>query len=72
MGAFNRYLDVWNKKCVEPVKRNKDGVQWISHRFPIKGGISPREAMIRDLCEPNPLFNLVCKGGPDPLGVMVT
>lgn len=27
-------------KYYEPVKRNKDGMRWIRHRFPIKGGIS--------------------------------
>ena len=32
-------------KCVEPVQRNKDGLQWIVHRFPIKGGISIRDVL---------------------------
>jgi hypothetical protein len=41
-------------KCIEPVKRNKDG--WIMHRFPIKGGISLRETIILDFCAPNPLL----------------
>jgi hypothetical protein len=27
--------------------------EWQSHRFEIKGGISFREAMIRDMSEPN-------------------
>jgi hypothetical protein len=38
-----------NDPVYEPVKRNKDGVRWISHRFPIRGGISMREVMLRDL-----------------------
>lgn len=32
-------------KCVEPQQRNKDGMQWIVHRFPIKGGISIRDVL---------------------------
>lgn len=32
--------DVYFGKYYEPVKRNKDGMRWIRHRFPIKGGIS--------------------------------
>ena len=36
---------VFFTKCVEPVQRNKDGLQWIVHRFPIKGGISIMEVL---------------------------
>lgn len=36
-------------KVIEPRKRNKDGLRWIVHRFPIRGGISMRDAMGRDL-----------------------
>lgn len=50
-------------KIVEPAKRNKDGVQWIVHRFPIKGGISLREAMIRDMSQPNPLLSKIITMG---------
>lgn len=32
--------DAYFGKHYEPVKRNKDGMRWIRHRFPIKGGIS--------------------------------
>ena len=39
---------VLHAERVEPVKRNKDGVRWIVHRFPIKGGISLAEAQARD------------------------
>lgn len=47
-------------KCVEPVKRNKDGVKWIIHRFPIKGGISIRDAMIYDmLIQRNSLLHMI-------------
>ena len=55
----------WNMidiKCVEPVKRNKDGLRWISHRFPIKGGISWREAMIQDMSQPNPWLKALSNG----------
>lgn len=57
-GAFYNALLA---KRIEPIKRNKDGIRWISHRFPIKGGISQMEANNRDLIElinrPNPLLN---------------
>jgi hypothetical protein len=43
-------------RCVEPQKRNKDGWRWIVHRFPIRGGISLREAWMRDLMRPNPFL----------------
>ena len=46
-----------NAKNVEPEPRNKDGVRWIAHRFPIKGGISTREAMARDFTRNNALFD---------------
>ena len=36
---------VFFTKCVEPIQRNKDGLQWIVHRFPIKGGISIIEVL---------------------------
>lgn len=39
---------VLHAKRVEPEKRNKDGVRWIVHRFPIRGGISLHEALNRD------------------------
>lgn len=52
---------LWNKKCVEPIKRNKDGVHWIVHRFPIKNGISIRDAMIYDMLQPNPFIDLMRK-----------
>lgn len=32
--------DAYFGKHYEPVKRNKDGMRWIRHRFPIKNGIS--------------------------------
>jgi len=46
------YAWMW-KECVEPVKRNKDGLRWINHKFPIKGGISSVEAMRRDFRSTN-------------------
>jgi hypothetical protein len=55
------YNTSWvHAKTVEPTKRNKDGLQWIIHRFPIKGGISLHDAMIYDmLIQRNPLLDLV-------------
>ncbi len=56
-GYFDRVF-LW--PSTEPVKRNKDGIRWIHHRFPIKGGITTMEAMRRDLTDivfsPSPLF----------------
>lgn len=43
-------------KCFEPVQRNKDGKRWIRHRFPIKGGISLRDIMIKQVMKTNRLM----------------
>jgi hypothetical protein len=50
--------DIWRDKCVEPVKRKyaSNGVQWVVHRFPIKDGISLRDAWIRELYRPSPMM----------------
>lgn len=48
-------------RCVEPHKRNKDGVRWIVHRFPIKGGITLKDAMIYDMMQPNPFYEAVMR-----------
>ena len=56
----SRMYPDWHAKVVEPVKRNKDGVQWIIHRFPIKGGISLRDAMAYDMMnQPNPFISML-------------
>ncbi len=49
---------VLRSKVVEPKKRLKGNKtpEWIVHRFPIKGGISLRDAWLIDLAKPNPLF----------------
>ena len=36
--------------------RPREGQALVTHRFPVKGGISQREAMIRLMGNPNPLF----------------
>ena len=55
------------RKCVEPQKRNKDGLRWIVHRYAIRGGISQMEALRRDMieyaCRPNPLLELFPTSG---------
>lgn len=48
-----KYYEVFTAKIWEPRKRNKDGMRWISHRFPIKGGISYREVMHLSLSDNN-------------------
>ena len=60
IGANAGLIDLFTTKTVERVKRNNDGFKRIIHRFPIKGGISPLEAMRLDFIEsmsaPSPLF----------------
>ena len=51
--AMNRALCA---PVYEPVPRNKDGVHFIRHRFPIKGGISTHEVLKRQLYAHNPLW----------------
>ena len=54
---------IWRERVVEPQKRNKDGMRWIIHRFPIKNGISRREMWMRDLSAPCPWFERMIKRG---------
>ena len=55
------YTSAWfNDKRIEPVKRKHgNGEQWMPHRFPIRGGISWRDAMTADMSEPNPFLDLI-------------
>ena len=48
-------------KNYEPMQRNKDGLRWIKHRFPIKGGISIIDVMKAEAQKPNPLLRMVQK-----------
>jgi hypothetical protein len=57
--AFGRLAQSLHDKRFEPRQRNKDGMRWIGHRFPIKGGISMRDVWMREMCRPNPLLRLV-------------
>lgn len=43
-------------RVYESEKRNKDGMRWIRHRFPIKGGITSNEVDRREMAGPNPLL----------------
>ena len=52
----NAIEKAWTARRFEPVKRNKDGMRWISHRFPIKGGISATEVALANLRETNVLL----------------
>lgn len=50
MSIMNKIIDHLNRKSIEPQKRMVGGQYgWARHRFPIKDGISPREAMMQDL-----------------------
>jgi hypothetical protein len=56
----SRFYPDYHAKVVEPVKRNKDGCRWIVHRFPIKGGISLRDAIVYDMMnQPNPFISML-------------
>jgi len=51
------YGNYFRIKNIEPQKRLVGGsFGWAAHRFPIKGGISWRDVMIRDMARPHPLF----------------
>lgn len=48
MSAPDIFTPRWLTPCVEPVQRKVAGrFGFASHRFPIKGGITPREAQIQ-------------------------
>jgi hypothetical protein len=54
MGLLQKLNEALNRRCYEPKKRLVNGKYgWAKHRFPIKGGISFREVLIRNLYEPN-------------------
>jgi hypothetical protein len=60
----NLYADLaryWHRRTVEPVKRKHGSPwpEWQHHRFEIKDGITPREAMIRDMSVPNSLLEMI-------------
>lgn len=55
-GLLGRLAQSLHDKRFEPRQRNKDGMRWIGHRFPIKSGISMRDVWIKELCRPNPLL----------------
>jgi len=61
---------VWcmmHSKTIEPDKRKVGGrFGWASHRFPIKNGISPREALIRDAARRNPFLADLLANSPKP------
>ena len=62
------FIEVLTAKRFEPVKRNKDGWKFVSHRFPIKGGISQLDVMNHYLIESfysPPLFvNMIRNADP--------
>jgi len=49
-------MKIFRDKVYEPAPRNKDGVRWIAHRFPIRGGISLRDVMLIEAARPNRLL----------------
>ena len=50
-------------RCYEPVQRNKDGMRWIRHRFPIKGGITWRDVLHQDMMGTNALYRRLVEKG---------
>jgi hypothetical protein len=54
MGLLQKLNDALDARTYEPNKRFVGGTYgWANHRFPIKGGISFRQVMIRNMYEPN-------------------
>ncbi len=55
------FHDALNEKCIEPIKRKHGNFveEWQRHRFPIKNGISSHESFLRDMREPNTLWEKV-------------
>ena len=49
MNVYQQLNHSMHAKTWEPRRRNKDGLQWINHRFPIKGGISFHEVLLEDM-----------------------
>ena len=52
---------IWHERIVEvrepkPGFRHQNTERLVWHRFPVKGGISPREAMFRDEANPLKIF----------------
>lgn len=53
------FREVMHAKCYEPQKRKHGSTEpkWIRHRFPIKGGISLHDTMLKDFAaQINPMF----------------
>lgn len=64
-GFVQAFHSAWHSKCTEPLPRNKDGMRWITHRFPIKGGISLHEVVVRSCFRHNALLTrLTSKASP--------
>jgi hypothetical protein len=54
MGLLQKLNEALDSRCYEPKKRLVGGEhKWAQHRFPIKGGISFREVIIRNFYEPH-------------------
>ena len=65
MSFAEMFTRVMHARRVESVKRNKDGLRYVAHRFPIKDGISLREALWREILaeeEVMPLKKSASKG----------
>jgi len=62
MSLYQKLANIWHEPLVEPVKRNKDGLRWIVHHFPIKGGISLRSAMLQDMQRKSVSFHYLVNG----------
>jgi len=58
--SFDLYSEVFGEamhsKRFEPEMRNKDGVRYVGHRFPIKGGISAWDVIAKNVLKNNALL----------------
>ena len=55
---------IWHEPIIEvrkpkPGFRHQSKERLVWHRFPVKGGISPREAMLRDEANPLKIFGIL-------------
>jgi len=55
--------DLLYTPCVEPEPRNKDGMRFIWHRFPIKGGIRPVDIWAKLITAREPLWEALREKG---------
>jgi hypothetical protein len=64
-----REAKVVELRIPKPGFRHQHGERLVTHRFPIQGGLTMREAWVRSMSRPNPLLKLWTEmaGNDEPL-----